>query len=119
MDCIIAFSSSGMLRVMCASMCRTPHVLMTHYMIQLSTLICCVILLLILLRFIVLRASHVLSLIHLSLGVMLEHLPDALLLRIVLCLFEGEDLVKLLLDELEDFLSLRLRGGVHLHEEAD
>jgi hypothetical protein len=86
-------------------MCRVPHFLITHYMIKLAAFIGCIIILLILLRLILLRA-HVLGLIHLSLCLSIEHLPDVLLLGIVLSLFEGEDLLKLFLHELKDFLLL-------------
>ena len=57
------------------------------------------------------------SLVHLSLSLLFDRVADLLPPGIVLSLLESEDLVDLLVDKLEDFLTLGLGGRVDLHKE--
>ena len=91
---------------------RTPNVLLAHFVVKVSSFG------IILSLFLgsMLRA-HILSLVHLSLSLLFDRVADFLPPGIVLCLFESEDLVDLLVDKLEDLLTLGLRGRVDLHKE--
>ncbi len=94
---------------------RTPDVLLTHVVVKVSSFGS--ILRVLLGSLIILLRTHILSLVHQSLSLLVNHVADLLPPGIELCLLETDDLVDLLCDKLKYLLSLGFGGRVDLHKE--
>lgn len=100
-----------------SALSRALKFLLAHLVVQISTL--CMSFMLLSSWLLVLLRGHILSLVHLLLGLLLNLVADLLLLDLKLSLLKGENMRDLLLYEFQDFLSLGFVWRVNFREKTD